>query len=273
MSETTTAPAAPSILAPIAALTLPDGSALSGRAQRQLAFIEAFVIDSADTYQLAAEELQAIKSKANTLEQQRTSITGPLNQVLRAVNDLFRGPADMLARAESALKAKMLGYQREQERLAAEERAKAEALARAERERIEAEAAARQAEAEAQAKAAQEAQQQGDLQAAALAQAAAQRAQAEAAAAATTAQMVVAPVVSIPAAPKVAGVSTRNGFDFEVTDLAALVKHVAEHPEHANFLAANIVALRNHIKAIGPATCKVPGVKIVPTKTLASRAA
>jgi hypothetical protein len=270
VTETTTTPANP--LAQIAALTLPDSAAVKQRAERTLQFIDGFVIDSDATYQLAAEELAQIKAKAKRHEELRTSITGPINKALDTINALFKGPAQLLEQAEAMLKSKMLAYTAEQERIAREARERAEALAAAERARLAALAAAAEREAQAQAQAAAAAAAAGDAQAEAVAAAAAQRAQAEAVQAATVAQMVVAPVIQMEAT-KARGVTTRNGFDFEVTDLAALVKHVAEHPEHANFLAANLVALRNHIKAVGPTVCKLPGVKVVPTKSLASRAA
>ena len=141
------------ILAPVAALTLPDSMAITATAQRALTFIEGFQITTNEDYALAAEELQAIKSRAKSLETQRTGITGPINDALKAINNLFRGPADLLTRAESVIKGKMLAWQQEQERIAAEARRKAEAEAEAQRKKLEAEAAAAQAEAQAHAKA------------------------------------------------------------------------------------------------------------------------
>jgi flagellar biosynthesis GTPase FlhF len=260
-----------SILAPVASLTLPDGAALTGRAQQALAFIRDFQIDSAETYGLAADELKAIKSKAKALEDQRTGITGPLNKVLKAVNDLFRAPSETLAEAERLLKGKMIEWDREQERIAAEARRKAEEAAAAERKRLEEEAAARQREAEAQAAAAAKAQAEGDAQAAALAQAAAQRAQAEAQAAATTAQVVVATVVAQEKV-KAAGISTAKKVDFEVTNLHELVVYVAAHPELINLLAADSVKLRAYVKGVGFA-CALPGVRVFEDRVMSARSA
>ena len=128
------------ILAPVAALTLPDQALLIGGAQRMLAFIDGYAIESNDDFGLAADELKTIKAKQKTLEDQRTAITGPLNAATKAVNDLFRGPAELLTRAEGALKAKMLTWQRKVEAEAAEARRVAEEAARAQREAAEAEA-------------------------------------------------------------------------------------------------------------------------------------
>lgn len=260
-----------SILAPVASLILPDSAALTGRAQKALAFIQSFEVETAEDYSLAADELRAIKQRANAIEEQRTGITGPINQALRAVNALFKGPAELLAQAESILKRKMLGYQQEQERIAAEARRKAEEAAAAERKRLEEEAAARQREAEAQAAAAAKAKAEGDAQAAALAQAAAQRAQAEAQAAATTAQVITAPVVAVEK-PAAKGISTSTKVDFEVTSLHELVVHIAAHPELINLLQADAVKLRAYVRGLG-AACALPGVRVFETAVMSARAA
>jgi hypothetical protein len=259
-----------SILAPVAALTLPDSAALTSRAQTALAFIESFTVDSNETYDLAADELRAIKAKAAAIENQRTGITGPINTALRGINALFKGPGDLLERAESILKTKMLGWQREQERIAAEARRKAEEAAAAERRRLEEEAAARQREAMAQAAAAAKAQAEGDAQAAALATANAQRAAAEAQAAATTAQIVVAPVVPI-TAPRAKGISTSTKVDFEVDDLLALLKHIAAHPELLHLVRADETRLRAYVRGLG-LNCALPGVRVFPTDVMSARA-
>jgi hypothetical protein len=261
----------PNILAPVAALTLPDSAALAARAQTALSFIEGFKIATAEDYGLAADELKAIKARARSLEEQRTGITGPINTALKAINDLFRGPAALLEQAERTLKSKMLAWDQEQERIAAEARRKAEEAAAAERRRLEAEAAELQRQAQEQAAAAAAAQAAGDAQAAAIAQANAQRAQSEAQAAATESQLVIAPVLTV-APVKTAGISTSKKVDFEVVDLLALVKYVADHPELINLLTADSVKLRAYVKGVGTA-CRLPGVRVFEDRVLSARAA
>lgn len=258
------------ILAPVAALTIPDSAVMISRAQSALTFIDCFIIDSNETFELAADELKAIKTKAKAIEEQRTSITGPLNGVLKAVNALFGGPADLLARAESSLKGKMLAWQTEQERIAAEARRKAEAEAAAERKRLADEAAARQREAEEQAAAARIAKQAGDEQAAAIATSNAQRATAEAQAAESVAQMSVAVVVPI-AQPKAKGISTSKKLDFEVVNFESLVKHIAAHPELLQLLRVDDVRLRAYVRGLGTA-CALPGVNVSETAVMSARA-
>lgn len=265
-----TATATDNPLAPVAALTLPDSVALTASAQRALAFMRSFEITSPDDYQNAADELQAIKSRQKHLEAGRTSITGPLNTALKAVNALFQGPAALLDQAESIVKSKMLTYVNEQRRIEAEARAAAEAQAAAERKHLDDKAAAAQAASRAAAEAAQAAKATGDEQAAALADAEARRTQAEAATLATTSQMIVAPVAAVAAAPAAKGISTSVTIEFEVTDLLQLVQHVAQHPELINLLAADTVKLRAYTKAVG-VSCTLPGVRVFPKQTMSAR--
>lgn len=253
-------------LAPIASLVLPSGPELSTKAQRSLAFIEGMRIATADDYQLGADELQGIKAKWAKLEEQRTAITKPINDALRAVNALFKGPQDLLKRAEDLLKGKLIGYDNEQRRIAAEAQRKADEEARRQREAQEAEARRLQEAAAAAALAAANAAAKGDTQTAAIENAKAQRAQDESNVAATSAQLVVAaPVVA--EVPKVKGLSTATTVDFEVTSLHDLAAHIVAHPELINLLEANDKAIRQYVKGVG-AACKLPGVRVFERQTM-----
>lgn len=142
----------------------------------------------------------------------------------------------------------------------------------AERRRLAEEAAARQREAAEQAAAAERARAEGDAQAAELARAAAQRAQSEAAVAATTAQLVTAAPVVAEAPAKTKGIATVATIQFEVVDLHALVKHVAERPELLALLTPDSVKLRAYVRGLGTA-CALPGVRVFEEKTMRARAA
>jgi hypothetical protein len=259
------------ILAPIAALNIPDTGALSARATQALAFIQNFKVEDDDTFRLAADELQAIKRHANTLEEQRTAITGPINAGLKAVNALFRGPALILEAAEKVLKGKMLAYQREQALLAEKARSLAEEAAAAERRRVAAEAAEHQREAQEQARKAEEARAAGDAQAAALAKAEMQRAMSKANAAETTAQMITAAPVAV-AQPKVSGLSTMTLIDFRVTDSLALIRYIADHSDLLYLVKPDDVRLRAYVKATG-VLCNLPGVEVFEKQTISQRTA
>ena len=245
---------------------------LTTKAQTALAGAAAYVIDSTTMFELASDDLKNIKALQKEVEDKRTSISGPLNQAVKAVNDLFRPPKEYLEKAEYAIKRAMITWTTEQERLAAEARAKAEAEARAERERL---AAIEREQAEAARKAQEEAQaaaEAGDEQAAAEAMAAAQAAQEQAAMAAITAQVVtVAPTVEAPA--KVAGISGRVTFSAEVTDLLALVKAVAAGQAPIECIQADAKFLGAQARAFKKAGQLYPGVNIIAERGIAARAA
>lgn len=272
-----------SILAPIAQLSLPASADLTTPAQHTLAFIQDFAITSAEDYGLAADELKTIKARQKSIEEKRTGITDPMNKALRAINALFKGPGELLDQAEQLLKSKMLSYEQEQRRIAAEQLARAEAAAAAERKRLADEAAARQAEADAAAQKAQQAQLEGKEQEAALAAAAALRAQSEAAAAATQSQLVVAaPVVVAP--PTAKGISTSTKVDFDVKSLRHLVAYIATgkvfeegdpavaHPELLALVKVDEVRLRAYVRGLGTAT-NLPGVRVFVQQVMSARAA
>ena len=92
---------------------------LAGKAQSALASASDFVIDSPTMFELASDDLKQVKALQKEVEEKRTSITGPLNQAVKAVNDLFRAPKEYLDKAEATLKRAMVTWTTEQERLAA----------------------------------------------------------------------------------------------------------------------------------------------------------
>lgn len=247
------------ILAPIAGLIVPDADQMTSRAETALRFVRGFLVDSAETYQLAADELKNVKARAAAIEKQCRSITDPLNQAVKSVNDLFRGPSTFLADAEKLLKQKMLGWTKEQERIASEERRKDEEAAAVERRRIEDEARKKQAEAETAAK---EAAQTGDV----LTAARAAEYSSEAAALRRTAQITTAAPVTV-ATPNIAGISKSETWDFELIDLPLLIKHVAAHPELSNLLTIDSVAVRGYVRSL-KANANLPGVRVFSKQVL-----
>jgi len=258
-----------------------DAIVLGGKAQRMLASAKDFVIDSPTMYELAAEDLAKVKALVKHVEEKRTAITGPLNQAVKAVNDLFRAPKTYLDEAESVLKGALLTYDREQQRKADEARREAERLARVERERIEAEAreAARKSQVEADAIAAEAAAAAaaGDAaKAAELEQAAISTAEAgavEARSIQMTADLVTAaPVPVASAAPKVSGLSTRKNWKARCVDKIALVRFVAANPTFLNLLDVNQSALNQMAKAQKDAM-QIGGCEAYPDEVMSARAA
>lgn len=248
------------------------------KAASVLAVAKSYTIDSADMRDLAAQELMKIKGLQNDVETQRTSITQPMNVALRAVNALFKGPADFLGQAEALLKTAISNFDREQERLRLIEQAQREEEARKERARLDAEAASAAATAEAEAqeiqRKAEQAAAAGDVATAArLNEEAAQRIEQGAAEVETmqqTATLITAPVVAAPR--KTSGVSTRKQWKAEITDKLALIRYVAEHPEYVDLLDANMPAI-NKIALALKANCPLKGVRVFEDSVIAARAA
>ena len=81
-------------------------------------------------YDKNASHIVALKTAAKDLEAKRTKITVPMNASLKAVNDHFRGPSDLLKRAIEACEYPMKIYIREQDNI----RKEAEAVKRREAE-------------------------------------------------------------------------------------------------------------------------------------------
>lgn len=220
----------------------PSRDELMKPADQALVMACSWVIDSDDSYAMAGEELRAIKAKAKALEEKRTSLTVPLNQVLRGINALFADPADRLAQAEKALKKGMIAYQ---DRLEAERR--------------EAEAAARKA-------AAEEAAKMVIPQAPDTSEAAAME----------QAQRAIVAACGIPPAPapiKLAGVSkVKVTLKGKVVDKAALLAHIAQAPAFMDLVDINEGRLNQLVKALGDKLL-LPGVELVEEKSIAARAA
>ena len=84
-------------------------------------------------YDKNAAHIVVLKAAAKDLEAKRTKITVPMNASLKAVNDHFRGPADLLKRAMEACEHPMKAYIREQDDIRREADAKQRREADAER--------------------------------------------------------------------------------------------------------------------------------------------
>lgn len=274
---------------------------------------ENYVIDSQQMNECAAEDLRNIKSLQKRLEDQRTSEVGPLNAEVKKINDEYRAPSDWLKDAESILKNKVLGYTKEQERIAQEAQRKADELARQERARLEAEARAQQAEsirlAQEQAKAqaeqrqaeaaarqaqldAQRSAEEGNLAAQRAAQAAieqaeqarlkaeqenaaARAAQEQAQEKAEAAEM-TALVTTAPTAQapaKLSGVSMSKSWKARVTDKKALLKYIAEHADECADWADIKMTPLNGMAKALKQNMQIPGVEAYPDSIVSARAA
>ena len=119
--------------------------ALAVRAEDAASHLPA-VLKSQNEFETAGETLRQLQTLAKTIEDKRVELTAPVLEAKRRLDDFFRGPANRVKCAISAVKGLMLGYTREQEaiRRIEEERLRRieEAKAQKERERLEARARA-----------------------------------------------------------------------------------------------------------------------------------
>lgn len=75
-----------------------------GRAQECLQMIQTLTIESQADLDLAGELLGSAKAKIKELEEQRKSVTGPLNQVVKTINGWFKPVTEFYESCERALK-------------------------------------------------------------------------------------------------------------------------------------------------------------------------
>jgi hypothetical protein len=257
----------------------PTPSAVAVQAQQYLAIAKAFVIDDADTYEAAVEELGTIKQIEKALDEERKARGEPARQAVNAINDAYRAPLNFCADAKVAFEDKIKAYREDQRRKAEQERIRQEAIAKAEAARLAKEAADREAAARAEAaqlakQAADEAAKGNAAAAAAIEQQAEQAAavgQAEAQAIATQAAMTV--TVSAPIAefiPKVRGMSGRVVWKGRIVDKAAALQAIAANPAY-HHLVEFIEGEVNHIVDRQREAFNIPGIDTYQTEVLTNR--
>ena len=140
-------------------------------------------------FSAASDLLKRIKGGLKRIDEARVRITGPMNEALRQVNAQAKEAAAPLLESETIIKRALIQYQDEQKRIQREQQRKADEAAARERARLQ-EIADR---------------------------AAAKGQEAKAETFAARAEMIVPPVVTH-APPKVAGISTRTIWKFEIID-------------------------------------------------------
>lgn len=248
----------------------PEVKALTVQTEQFEALALTYKVATPVQYADAGEQLKQVKAAMKRLDDLRKGMTRPLDVAKKAIMDFFRAPEEKLVRAESGIKRAMIAYSDEQERIRREEQRKAEEAARKERERLE--AVAREAErkarekADAERKAAEAAAAAGRAAEAAklMAKAAAteERAAVKAEEAAQQASMVVAPIIQREP-QKIAGISNRETWRFEVLDASLVPREFLTVDEHK---------IRKYVAAM-KGDAKIAGVRIYSEKILASGAA
>ena len=243
--------------------------AVQSEATKLTNFARSLVIRTAEQYGTAAQWLQSIKGLLGKIEDARTRVTRPLLEAQREVNAQAKEASQPLLDAERQIKAALVGYQNEQDRIRREEQRKADEIARKERERLaeqqrEIERKARE-KAEAERRAAEEAAAAG--RAAEAAKLAARAAATEAKAADKAAEIelraaaVVAPVIQREA-PKVAGIAMREVAKFEIVDASKVPRE---------YLIPDEQRIRKVVGAL-KMDANIAGVRVWLEKVPASRA-
>lgn len=242
-------------------------------ADNMLAVAKSYVIDSPEMAEAAAADLGLVKAALKKLEDERIDLKKPVLEAGRKIDSLFERLKSRYLQAEAVLKPALLNWHEAERKRAEEQRRQQEEAARKLRE--EEQRKAREAEearlaAEAEARKAAEA---GDVEAMfAAEEKAAEAAQAEAVAIETAEVLQHAAPVAVAAPAKLAGVSTRQEWKAEVTDLMALVKAVAEGNASIELLQANQVEINKRAKALKK-EFNVPGVRVYSEPNLSARAA
>lgn len=199
------------------------------------------VITSQPQYQAAADLLADIKQRGKALEEKRKAITAPLDAAKKATMDMFRPAVDAIAEFEKAVKAKMAGFVREQDRIRREAEAAAAEKARKEQEKLLAQAEK------------------------AAAAGKAEKAEALALQAAST--VAVAPLVDAAVA---SGAHARRVWKARLTDKMALIKAVADGRASPELLDYNESVGNGLAKAL-KSGMNIPGIEAHEEISIASR--
>jgi len=224
---------------------------------------ERAVISTQDELDAAAQHLRGIKAL-------RDEIAKTFDPIIEAAHKAHRKAIEQrklieapLLDAKTILDRKVGAYAAKVERDAREERERVEREAREKREREAKLALEEREQAEAEARAAREA---GD-------QAAVERAAADVKAAVELEQEAAqAPPPYLPPAMPVRsfGVSTRDTYKFEVTDLHALVQAVASGKAPIRYLDANLAIIGGEVRA-SKGQLDVAGVRVYVEKSVVTR--
>lgn len=235
----------------------------------------AIEIDSPEMLAIAIDELREITARRKRVEEERLRFTRPLDSLKSQWIDRFKPYLESLEQDEQLLRKGVLDYQQAEREKADKLRREAEAKQAAER--AAAEAARREAErAERDAReAAQRASNEAEREAAAQAAAAAALAREAAAEKVELAELAPMPVIA--ASPKADGVSTRQTWKAEVTDLRALVLAAAERAQRGDdtllaFLTPDTKALAGAARSMRN-KLNVPGVRVYAEESLSVRRA
>lgn len=212
-------------------------------ATRISARADSLAISTAAEYDAAGAFLKDVKAEQQRVEALRDTLLKPLSAAVAAARAIFAPRLQAIADVESKIKRGLLAYQDEQDRIQREEQRKADERARKEQERLQREAAKAEAS--------------GKVEKAELLQ--------------HRAEQTVAPLIQR-AAPKVAGIATREVWKAEVVELDTLVKAIAAGKAPLALVQPNEKVLGAQARSLKKDFI-APGVRVWSEKSIASGAA
>lgn len=230
----------------------------AAEAERILAQARQYSITDRRELQEASDERSRIKARYNEIEDLRKRLKAPILEAARNVDDQFKPALEELTQAVHAIDTAVKRFLDDEARRQREEEERLRAEARAEQERLAREAAVAEAKAEELRKEAEAARAAGELQTAARLESRAESAEAKAETVEMQARMVPTPILNREP-PKVAGLSTRENWNFRIVDASKLPRE---------YLIADEAAIRGVVKAMKGKT-NIPGVEVYRDDTVA----
>ena len=240
-------------------------------AEKALEAAQHFTVATVTEYEQAGEELKKLAGRGKQLEAMRKNLKEPSLEQGRRIDAFFKAPQQFIEDAKRSIKKALGAYDAVQREKRREAERKAEEAARKERERMEreaarAEAAAKQKRQAEEAKARKLEEEGRAEEAEAKRKAAADREEAQLRKAdekrEAAAHVPVVPVIQ-PEQPKISGISSRQVWRFEITDIRQLP------PE---YLQADEKAIGGVVRALKDKT-NIPGVRVCCEETIAARSA
>jgi hypothetical protein len=243
------------------------------------------VITTPEDREAGSVARRAIREREAEIEKERKALVGPLNDTVKRINDLFRGPLEALRTADDHQKALALAYDAERERIRLDEQRRLQAIAdetaRKERQKIEQEAERqRQIQREKEAIAAEARRKAEEAEGAERKRllAEAEAADRKAAAAAAKVEVkeeqtaaIVAPVVTLAEPEKPKGESTRKLWRARLTDKMALIQAAAQGNEIAATCLAFDQTAANKLATATKGAVLCPGIEWYAETSLAMR--
>ncbi len=205
-----------------------------GSAAAVVAAAHDLTVENADQAERAGGILRDLQTVRKRAESERKDLTAPYRAHERQINDQYREPSAMLDKADGIIRGKVLAYQREQERIRAEQQRELDRIAAEQRARDEAERARLAAEAREQREAWEAAEAKAENPETAQAARSVADAMANLERARELAPLPVRPVETVAAAKPSAGIAVQRPWTFEVTDPSEVP------PEHLRVDEASI---------------------------------